>query len=149
MDFQQVIHFFMQRCQIGYDRLELGNACSARDTLHNGAEPPPQASPVARHVFLDGRLDQLVDVSAVQRNPLPHKPERSVVGADPLGGRLELVSAGQQRRQREAKCLLDIPSPALARVTLAVRAVPTDDQPAVHKSRQVPPDVWHQASRGL
>ena len=34
--------------------------------LHNGAEPPPKASPVARHVFLDGRLDQFADVSAVK-----------------------------------------------------------------------------------
>jgi hypothetical protein len=72
--FQQLVHILMDLRQIRHDRRQVCDSCPARNCVHNGPEPPPQAAPVAGNVFLDGRLDQLVDVSAVQGNPLAHEP---------------------------------------------------------------------------
>ena len=59
MNFQQHIHFLVERRQVGHDRRQVGNRRPARNCLHNRTETPPQAAPVAGNVFLDGRLDQL------------------------------------------------------------------------------------------
>ena len=52
---------------------------------------------------------------------------------------LELLGAHDQRREVETEGELDLPSPALSRVALAIRAVAPNDQPCVHQRRKLPP----------
>ena len=66
---------------------------------------------------------------------------RSGFGFDLLGQTLEFLGAHDERSEVETESELNLPSPALSRVALAVRAVAANDQSGVHQHRK------HAASR--
>ena len=103
--------------------------------------PPPGSPlpcPACRNAFLGARCDHLGDVAAAQGDPLTRQLERTRLLFNFGGQGLEFLGADNERRQVEAKRVPGVPSPALPRVALAVRAVSADYQSGINQDREVP-----------
>ena len=95
------------------------------------------------NVLLDARRDHLDDVTPADRDALFDQPQSSCFRLDLVRQRFEFFRPHHERGQVEAEGELDLPSPALAGVALAVGAVAPDDQPCVDQSRQMAPERRH------
>ena len=116
------------------DQLARGSARqSADDLLIDLAD----ASPIARNVLLDAGVDHLHDIPAQEREAFLGDLEGALLSLYGFRQVFELLGACDDRRQIEAIGLLHLPSPALARIALAVWAVAANDQPAVDQDGQM------------
>ncbi len=104
------------------------------DLLVSLLKPPP----VSRHALLNPGLYHLHDVPAQEGEALLGNAECLLLGLHGFRERLVLLGASHHRSQVKAVGLLDLSSPPFARIALAVRAVPANDQTAVDQDGEMP-----------
>ncbi len=134
--------------EIGRNRLQIGKARGALETPDKREILPVKALPVARKRLLHAQQDHLGDVAARERDALPCEPQRAAFRLHFGREGLELLGAGDERRQLEPESEAHLAIHPAAGVALAVGAVAANHDARFHQSREMPPERCRRDAMG-
>ena len=109
----------------------------ARKPGHDVAEGSMIECPIGGDALLHACGNHLGDVTPRQGHLLAKNAEHLTFGDRSFGQSGEFIGPGHDRTEIKAKGLLDAAGARPARVAFAVRAVPSQNEPAVDERREV------------